>query len=205
MFDVFNDPAGALLLVAAVVLVLAVDVITKRWASGPVKNGVLAVLAVVLGIVWEAIDAGFAQYDWGAALNRALDTLLLALVAFLGLSGFKVSGADGLVQRLLPGGIGKNTPPDALTEVQVAGPVDVDSIAREVARRTVVQPATARMDLDGLADAVARRMGGDGPATVAVPAEVQQRLSVAEIAARVEGDTRVDRPHWPVPRPDDNH
>lgn len=108
---VVNSPLSLLVfVVVGLLLPLLVDLVTKRLASGAVKSTVLLALSLATGVLTtflQALNAG-QPFDWAAAGYGAAVTFVMGVVSFFGLtSSLGISGKDGMIQRAVPGGIGR--------------------------------------------------------------------------------------------------
>jgi len=112
-----NYNALLISMVIGVVIPLIVDLVTKRFTSGPVKSLTLLFLSLLTGALTElfnVLNAGgtWSDWDWQSALFLVLTTLISSVTSFFGLlKPLGASGANGAVQTALPGGVGKVTPP----------------------------------------------------------------------------------------------
>jgi len=111
---VVNSPLTlAVFVVVSFLLPLLVDLVTKRLASGALKSSVLLALSLITGVLTEYLAALNANqpFDWATALYAAAVSFVLGVVSFFGLAQpLGISGKDGVLQRVLPGGIGKAEP-----------------------------------------------------------------------------------------------
>lgn len=113
---IINSPLTLLVFIlVGLVLPVFVDLVTKRLASGAVKSSVLLFLSLITGVLTEflaSLNAGN-DFDWATAGYGAAVTFVLGVVSFFGLtSSLGISGKDGVVQRALPGGIGRSVQDD---------------------------------------------------------------------------------------------
>ena len=97
---------GLLEFVTYVFLPWVVDLITKRWADGRVKSGVLAVIAIATTLVQEALLNGgtFSVADFLGKLVTALATAFLFHQYVWKPVG--VTGDNGAIMKAVSAGIG---------------------------------------------------------------------------------------------------
>jgi hypothetical protein len=111
---VVNSPLTLLVfVVVSLLLPLAVDLVTKRFASSALKSSALLALSLITGVLTDYLAALNANqpFSWATALYAAAVSFVLGVVSFFGLtSPLGISGKDGAIQRALPGGLGKSVP-----------------------------------------------------------------------------------------------
>lgn len=97
-----------LTLLLSVILPMIVALVTKQAASGAVKSLTLLFLAAVTGTV-TSIQQNGGVFDWKAALLNTIVAFVIAVGVHFGLlKEINLTGADGLIQTKVPGGIGKH-------------------------------------------------------------------------------------------------
>ena len=108
------------------VLPFLVDLVTKKLASGAVKQTVLLVLSLVSGVLVAylgALNSGTA-FDWVVAGTGAFISFITGVATFLGLDTTPVLGRNSVLSNPTPNfGIGKEQPVVEAPPV-VANPVD---------------------------------------------------------------------------------
>jgi peptidoglycan/LPS O-acetylase OafA/YrhL len=92
------------------VLPFLVDLVTKRFANGRIKAGLLAVFAVVTVILQEAL-----QHDGDINLPSLLGKLVTALATAFVLHKYvwepiRLTGDNGAILKAVPSGVGKVDP-----------------------------------------------------------------------------------------------
>lgn len=92
------------------VLPWLVDLVTKRFANGRVKSGLLALFAVITVVLQEGL-----QHNGDFNLPDLLGKLVTALATAFVLHQYvwkplKVTGDLGVIQKTVPAGVGKPDP-----------------------------------------------------------------------------------------------
>lgn len=97
----------ALAIYVAPLLPIVVALVTKSTAAGWLKGSVLTVLAAVTALVAPAVQNGTDINVDGKFLGGFIVTVLVALGTHFGLTKpAGITGSDGSVAQLVPGGIG---------------------------------------------------------------------------------------------------
>lgn len=94
------DLLSVLQLVLAVLLPIAVGLVTTRFTSGSVKAWLLAGLTLVTSIVTEAVEAmtAAATFDLGVALMAAIPSFAISVAMYYGL--WKPTGVGEAAQEV---------------------------------------------------------------------------------------------------------
>lgn len=131
-----RDVTGLIvLLIVAVLIPLLVDLVAKRFANPSLKAWLLVILSLLNGLVVSFITAHNAgvDFDWkGALLAFFVSIITSATSLFAVLRPVGISGANGAIERALPGGVGSpvdpNSPyvPDPGAPVVTPGSVPID-------------------------------------------------------------------------------
>jgi ABC-type antimicrobial peptide transport system permease subunit len=103
---VIVDPTVLAVLVGAV-LPMVTALVTHKLADSSVKALVLVLLSIVAGWLTELQKNGGSFQLWPTVVN-ILITFATAVVTHFGLlQPLHVTGSDGMIQKVVPGGIGK--------------------------------------------------------------------------------------------------
>lgn len=103
----------AVFAVVGLVLPFLVDLVTKKLASGALKQTVLLALSLVSGVLVAflgSLNTG-TSFDWYVAGTGALVTFITGVATFLGLKDTPVFGRDSVLSNPTAGfGLGKEQP-----------------------------------------------------------------------------------------------
>lgn len=102
-----------LTLVLGLVLPMLTGLVTSRLAHAGLKAAVLALLSAIGGILNELYSVGgvLAGFDWSAAVANAVSVFLIGVGLHYGLlKPTGVTGANGVTQTAVPGGLGNRGP-----------------------------------------------------------------------------------------------
>lgn len=118
-----------LTVVLGVVLPLITGLVTSRLAHAGLKAVVLALLSAIGGLLNELYSVGgnVDLYDWSAGLANALTVFLLAVGLHFGLlKPVGATGANGVTQTAVPGGLGSRGPAVAVPGSETTGGTPTD-------------------------------------------------------------------------------
>ena len=97
-----------LLVVTGFVVPMLVALVTKQVANPGVKATVLAAFSALGGVLTEiqSVSGDLSAMSWNAVLANAVGVFLLGVGAHFGLlNPTGITGADGVIQTKVPGGI----------------------------------------------------------------------------------------------------
>lgn len=109
---VYTGSVGAYTVVSALVAVgipILVDLVTKKLASARLKAMVLIVLSALNGFLTEYVHSVNTNVDFhvdSAAMTAIMSIVVSAAMFFSVWKPTGISGADGVVQKLTPAGLG---------------------------------------------------------------------------------------------------
>jgi len=110
---VIDNNVSLLVFVAVgVVIPFLVDLVTKKLASGALKQTSLLALSLVSSLLVEfgKVIAAGGVFDWQTAGYGAITTFIIGVGVYTGLSRTPVLGRDSVISNLIPGGLGKTQP-----------------------------------------------------------------------------------------------
>jgi hypothetical protein len=114
------------------VIPFVVDLVTHKLASGSLKQTVTLALSLVSGVLGEfsVAHASNADFNWQTAGYGALTTFITGVAVYRGLNQTKAIGSDGIINKLIPGGlIGSAPVAPVVAPVIEAAPVVLPSEA----------------------------------------------------------------------------
>jgi hypothetical protein len=95
-------------LLISMLLPIVVAVVTKRFAAGSVKAVTLIALSVITGWL-TSLQATGGAFEIKSAVTAVLVSFVAATASHFGLlAPANITGADGVVQRTVQGGIGRD-------------------------------------------------------------------------------------------------
>jgi hypothetical protein len=93
-------------LLISMILPIVVALVTKRFANGQVKAVVLLALSVITGWL-TSLQATGGTFELKSAITSTVVSFVAAVAVHFGLlAPAGVTGADGVIARSVPGGIG---------------------------------------------------------------------------------------------------
>lgn len=121
----YLNTVGAANLVIGVVLPFVVSLVTAKVASGRVKAFALLVLSLLSASVVTAVADD--SFSWNEVLNDAIVIWPTAILTHYGFwKPTSVTGSEGVINAVVPGGIGNVPQEEAPADVVVEEPVAVD-------------------------------------------------------------------------------
>lgn len=114
-----NYTALLIFFVTGAVLPTVVDLVTKKWAEPRTKALVLLVLTLLTSLATDLfnlanLNGNIDGFDWESWLFGFCVTLVSsATTLFVVTKPLHINGADGVVARAIPGGVGRVVPDKA--------------------------------------------------------------------------------------------
>jgi hypothetical protein len=118
-------------LAVGLIIPFLVDLVTHKLASGALKQTVTLALALSSGVLGEfsVAHASNADFNWQTAGYGALTTFITGVAVYRGLNQTKAIGSEGIINKLIPGGLIGSAPVTPVTPVVEAAPVVLPSEA----------------------------------------------------------------------------
>lgn len=103
------------------VLPFIVDLITKRFADGRIKAGLLTLLAALTALIQEGIQHN-GDFDVPSLIGKFVTALVVAYLTHTYVwKPLRLTGDRGAVLKALPGGVGATDPAKVAAEAKRAG------------------------------------------------------------------------------------
>lgn len=128
--QLFDNRELAVSLAVGFLIPAAVAFVTKRLGSNTLKSGVLVALSALSAVLVQATTTN--DYNVNTLLTGFFVTFISAVSSHYGfLKPVGITGTDGAIQTVFPGGVGKVVPEYVAPLSESAEATDADALAGE--------------------------------------------------------------------------